>query len=107
MPKITFVEYDGETHEVDVDVGATVMEGALQGGVSSIIAQCGGSCSCATCVVHVDDAWAGRLTPPSSEELDQLDMVSGARPTTRLSCQITVTPELDGLKLETPAHQGR
>jgi 2Fe-2S ferredoxin len=107
MPKITIVEYDGEAHELDAEPGSTVMETALHGGVSSIIAQCGGSCSCATCLVVVDDAWVGRLEPPTLEELDQLESAGDAGPSSRLSCQIKVTPDLDGLRLRTPAHQGR
>ena len=107
MPKITIVEYDGETHEVDAEVGSTLMESAVRGGVTSIIAECGGSCSCATCHVYIDEAWVGRLQPPSAEEADQLDFAFNAQPTSRLSCQIKVTEDLEGLMLHTPYHQGR
>ena len=107
MPKITIVEYDGETHEIDAEVGSTVMESALRGGVSSIIAECGGSCSCATCHVYVDEAWVERLEAPSEEEAEQLDAAFNAKPTSRLSCQIKVTENLDGLRMHTPHHQGR
>ena len=107
MPKITIVEYDGEVHEVDAEVGSTLMESAIRSGVSSIIAECGGSCSCATCHVYIDEAWAGRLQPPSAEEADQLDFAFAVQPTSRLSCQIRVTEELEGMRLHTPYHQGR
>jgi 2Fe-2S ferredoxin len=107
MPRITIVEYDGERHELDAEIGSTVMESALKGGVTSIIAECGGACGCATCHVYVDEAWVGRLNPPSPEEEDQLDFAFDTRPTSRLACQITVTQELDGLILRTPSHQGR
>ena len=106
MAKITFVEHDGTKHTVEGEVGSTVMETALKNGVTSIVAECGGSCTCATCMVHVDEAWAERLTPRSAEEEDMLDFAFDVQPTSRLSCQINVTEELDGLVVHTPAQQG-
>jgi 2Fe-2S ferredoxin len=105
--KITFVEHDGTVHEVDAEIGSTVMEAAMRNGVESIVAECGGGCTCATCLVHVDDKWSERVGPPSSEEEDMLDMAFELKPTSRLSCQIKVTKELDGLVVHTPAYQGR
>jgi 2Fe-2S ferredoxin len=107
MPKVTYIEHDGTAHAVEAEVGATVMENALRNAVPGIVAECGGSCSCATCHVYVDAAWVGRLEPPSAEEADQLDFAFEARPNSRLSCQITVTEQLDGLVLRTPSYQGR
>jgi 2Fe-2S ferredoxin len=107
MPKVTYIEFDGVSHLVDAEVGSTVMESALKHGVSSIIAECGGSCSCATCHVYVDDAWVERVGAPSEEEAEQLDAAFEVRPNSRLSCQITVTEELDGLVVRTPSYQGR
>ena len=107
MPKVTYIEFDGETHEVEAEIGQTMMEAALKNGVSSIVAECGGSCSCATCHVYVDDAWMEKVGAPSDEEADQLDAAFDVRPNSRLSCQIKVTPELDGIILRTPSYQGR
>ncbi|HEX5509439.1 MAG TPA: 2Fe-2S iron-sulfur cluster-binding protein [Pseudolabrys sp.] len=107
MPKITYIEHDGATHTVEGDVGATVMETALRNDIASIVAECGGSCACATCLVHVDDTWSRIVGPPSAEEEDMLDSAFEVKPTSRLSCQIRVTEALDGLIVRTPAYQGR
>jgi len=107
MPKITYIEHDGTRHTVDAELGATVMETALRNGIAGIVAECGGSCSCATCLVHVDDAWIGVVGQPSLEEADMIDTAYEVTPTSRLSCQITVSEELDGLVVRTPAYQGR
>lgn len=107
VAKITFVEHDGTTHTVDAEIGSTVMEAALRNDVSAIVGECGGSCTCATCLVHVDDKWSEIVGPPTSEEEDMLDMAFEVKPTSRLSCQIKVTKELDGLVVYTPAYQGR
>jgi 2Fe-2S ferredoxin len=107
MPKVTFIEFDDTVHALDAELGATMMETALQGGVTSIVAECGGACSCATCHVYVDDAWVERLEPKTAEEEDQLDAAFDVRPNSRLSCQIKVTETLDGLVLRTPSYQGR
>jgi 2Fe-2S ferredoxin len=107
MPKIVFIEYDGAVHEVDAEIGATVMETALKGGVTSIVAECGGSCTCATCHVYVDEAWRDRIPPASAEEENQLDAAFDVRPNSRLSCQIKVTAALDGFTVRTPSYQGR
>ena len=107
MPKITYIEHDGTRHTVEAEIGASVMETALKGGVTGIVAECGGSCTCATCLVHVDEAWADKVGTRSEEEEDQLYFAFDVRPNSRLSCQIKVTPELDGLVVHTPAYQGR
>jgi ferredoxin, 2Fe-2S len=107
MPKITYIEHDGTRHTVDAELGSTVMETALRNDVASIVAECGGGCTCATCLVHVDDAWSAIGGPPSSEEEEMLDSAFEVKPTSRLSCQIKVTDALDGLIVYTPAYQGR
>jgi 2Fe-2S ferredoxin len=107
MPKITYIEHDGTVHTVEAEIGSTVMETALRNGVSSIVAECGGGCTCATCMVYVDEAWSNIVGPPSAEEDEQLDAAFEVKPTSRLSCQIKVTQELDGLIVRTPAYQGR
>jgi ferredoxin, 2Fe-2S len=107
MPKITYIEYDGTMRTVDADIGATVMETALKNEVAGIVAECGGSCTCATCLVHVDEAWSDKVGTRSEEEEDQLDFAFDVRPNSRLSCQIKVTEALDGLVVHTPSYQGR
>jgi 2Fe-2S ferredoxin len=107
MPKITYIEHDGIRHTVEAELGSTVMETALRNDVASIVAECGGSCTCATCLVHVDDAWSAVVGPPSAEEEEMLDTAFEVKPTSRLSCQIKVTGALDGLIVYTPAYQGR
>ena len=107
MPKITFIEHDGTVHTVEAELGSTVMETALKNGVTSIVAECGGACSCATCLVHVDEKWFPIVGPPSEQEVDMLDFAYELKPTSRLSCQIKVTEALDGLIVRTPSYQGR
>jgi 2Fe-2S ferredoxin len=107
MPKITFIEHDGTVHTVEADIGSTVMETALRNNVTSIVAECGGSCTCATCLVHVDEVWSPIAGPPSAEEEEMLDSAFEVKPTSRLACQIKVTEALDGLIVHTPAYQGR
>jgi 2Fe-2S ferredoxin len=107
MPKITYIEHDGAVHTVEAEIGSTVMETALRNSIASIVAECGGSCTCATCLVHVDGAWSPIVGPPSAEEEEMLDTAFEVKPTSRLSCQIKVTEALDGLIVRTPAYQGR
>jgi ferredoxin, 2Fe-2S len=107
MAKITFIEHDGTSHTVEGEIGSTVMETAMRNDIGAIVAECGGSCTCATCLVHVDDKWSEIVGPPSSEEEDMLDMAFEVKPTSRLACQIKVSEELDGLIVHTPAYQGR
>jgi ferredoxin, 2Fe-2S len=105
MPKITYIDQEGNKRTVDAVVGATVMETAINNDIPGILATCGGSCSCATCHVYVDEAWAGRLPPPELEENDMLDTAHDLKENSRLSCQIRVTEELDGLIVTTPPRQ--
>jgi 2Fe-2S ferredoxin len=107
MPKITYIEHDGTSCTVDAEVGATVMETALKNDVNGIVAECGGACTCATCLVHVEEGWLGKVGARTPEEEDQLDFAFDVRPNSRLACQIKVTEALDGLVVHTPAYQGR
>ncbi|WP_417685950.1 2Fe-2S iron-sulfur cluster-binding protein [Roseibium sp.] len=105
MPKITYVTADGARTEVDAPVGSTVMENAIKNMVQGIEAECGGACACATCHVYVDEAWAGKVGSPEPMEEDMLDFAYDVKPTSRLSCQVKVTEELDGLVVHVPERQ--
>ena len=105
MAKITYIEHNGTRHEIDVPNGMTVMEGAVKNMIPGIDADCGGACACATCHVYVDDAWMPKVGTPEGMEESMLDFAEDVRPNSRLSCQITVTDELDGLVVTTPASQ--
>jgi 2Fe-2S ferredoxin len=105
MPKITYIEHNGKTHTVDVPAGWTVMEGAVKNRVPGIDADCGGACACATCHVYVDAAWREKLPAKKDMEQSMLDFAQDVLPESRLSCQLKVTPELDGLVVRTPKSQ--
>ncbi len=105
MPKIKYVEHTGKEHEIEVPNGWSVMEGAVKNLVPGIDADCGGACACATCHVYVDQAWLGKLTPKADMEETMLDFAQDLEPNSRLSCQIKVTPELDGLVVRMPKSQ--
>ena len=107
MAKITFVEHDGTKHTVEGELGSTVMETALRNQIGGVVAECGGACTCATCLVHVDEAWSEKVGKPSPEEEDMLDFAFEVKPTSRLSCQLIVSEAIDGLVVHTPAYQGR
>jgi 2Fe-2S ferredoxin len=106
MTRVTFIDAAGASRTVDAQIGATVMETALRGGVPGIEAECGGACACATCHVYVSQDWTAIVGKPSQMEEDMLDFASDVRPNSRLSCQIKVTSQLDGLVVTTPAKQG-
>jgi ferredoxin, 2Fe-2S len=105
MAKITFVQPDGSRQEVEAEPGSTVMEAAIRNGVPGIEAECGGACSCATCHVYVDEEWVSATGEAQPMEQDMLDFAIDVRPTSRLSCQIRVTDELDGLVVTVPEQQ--
>ena len=106
MPKITFIEPNGTTHETEGEVGSTVMETAIMNGVPGIVAECGGACTCATCHSYIDAAWTDIVGPPSMMEEDMLDFAFEVKSNSRLTCQIKVRPELDGLVVRVPSRQG-
>ncbi|MCL4768656.1 MAG: 2Fe-2S iron-sulfur cluster binding domain-containing protein [Hyphomicrobiaceae bacterium] len=105
MVKITFVQPDGSQQVVEATPGMTVMEAAKLALVPGIEAECGGACACATCHVYVDGEWRGRTGEPSPMEEDMLDFAFDVREESRLSCQIKVGPELEGLVVRVPAKQ--
>ncbi len=106
MPKITYIEHNGKSHEIEVANGLSVMEGAVQNNIPGIDADCGGSCACATCHVYVDEKWFIKLPKKDSAEEDMLDMAYRTKRISRLSCQLSVTNELDGLVVKMPSKQG-
>lgn len=105
MVKVTFVDARGEARTVEGEVGATVMETAIRNAIPGIEAECGGACACATCHVYIDDAWTKAVGPAQPMEEDMLDFAFDVRPTSRLSCQIKLKPDLDGLIVTTPPRQ--
>ncbi|TCL73514.1 2Fe-2S iron-sulfur cluster-binding protein [Rhizobium sp. BK251] len=105
MTKLTIVAFDGTRFDIEAANGSTVMENAVRNSVPGIEAECGGACACATCHVYVDGEWADRVGPPEPMEEDMLDFAFDVRPSSRLSCQIKVTPALDGLVVHVPERQ--
>ena len=105
MPKITYIEHDGTVHTVAGDVGATVMETAIKHGVPGIEAECGGACACSTCHVYIEEEWREKVGDPSPMEEDMLDFAFEVKPNSRLTCQIKVRDDLDGLTVRTPERQ--
>ena len=105
MAKITYVEHDGTEHAIDVKTGLTVMEGAVKNNIPGIDADCGGACACATCHVYVDEAWASKTGEKSAMEESMLDFAENVEPSSRLSCQIKVTDDLEGLTIRMPESQ--
>lgn len=105
MPKITYVEFGGAEHTVEVAVGLSVMEGAVKNGIPGIDADCGGACACSTCHVYVDPAWVDRLPKKEPMEEDMLDFAYQPNERSRLTCQLKVTPALEGLVVRMPEKQ--
>ncbi len=106
MPTITYVHHDGTKQELDVPAGKRIMQAAVGAGIDGIVAECGGQAMCATCHVYVDLGWADKL-PPLSEDEDEMleDAVSARTAESRLSCQIPVTDDLDGIVVRLPETQ--
>ncbi|WP_316860062.1 2Fe-2S iron-sulfur cluster-binding protein [uncultured Cohaesibacter sp.] len=105
MPKVTYIAFDGTKYEVEAKTGSTVMETAIKNGIPGIEAECGGACSCATCHVYVDPQWTAVTGEPSAMEEDMLDFAQDANETSRLSCQIKIDDNLDGLIIRIPESQ--
>lgn len=107
MPKVTYVASDGTRQDIEVPVGENVMRGALYNGVEGIVGECGGGLSCATCHCYVDDDWTARVGgPPTQAEEELLESAAAPlRPSSRLSCQIVMSAELDGLAIHMPDRQ--
>lgn len=105
MPTLIFVTHDGASYEVDAAVGSSVMEAAVAGGIDGILADCGGSCSCATCHVYVDPQWSDKLPPVAMMEAGTLEGVREPRDNSRLSCQIEVDAAMEGAVFHLPERQ--
>lgn len=105
MPIIKYVQHNGDEHAVEVPLGSSVMQGAMDHMIEGIVAECGGACSCATCQVYVDDAWLPVVGEACEIEREMLEGSANVRSNSRLSCQIEITPELDGLVIGIPAEQ--
>ena len=105
MTKITYITHDNQTHTVEVQNGLTVMEGAVQNDIPGIDADCGGGMACATCHVYVKEDWFNKLPAKEDGEEDMLDMAFEPKKNSRLSCQIIISDELDGLTVNIPSKQ--
>ena len=105
MPKITYISHDGKKNVVEVPIGLTVMEGAIQNNIQGIDADCGGSMACATCHVYVEKEWFDKIPKAEEAEVDMIDMAIEPKKNSRLSCQIIISDELDGLTVTTPEKQ--
>ena len=105
MTKINYIEHNGNEHEIDVQDGLTVMEGAIQNNIPGIDADCGGAMACATCHVYVEEKWLNKISKAEDAEVDMIDMAHEPKKNSRLSCQLIVSDELDGLIVTTPEKQ--
>ena len=105
MPKITYIDSSGNQKTIDVAIGLSVMEGAIQNNIPGIDADCGGGMACATCHVYVKEEWLNKLDKPEDAEQDMIDMAFEPKKNSRLSCQIIVSDEVDGLEVTTPEKQ--
>ena len=105
MTKITYTDQQGNSKTIDVENGLSVMEGAIQNNILGIDADCGGSMACATCHVYVEEKWLDKLPKAEDGEIDMIDMAFEPKKNSRLSCQLIVNDELDGLQVTTPEKQ--
>ncbi len=105
MPVITYIQHDGKEFPIDVPLGSSVMQGAVDNMVDGVLAECGGSCSCATCLVFVDESWMARVGEACDMERQMIEATREMPRNGRLSCQIEVTDDLDGLVVRVPAEQ--
>ena len=105
MSLVRYIEHDGTEHESHVEVGQSVMQAAVDNMVNGIVAECGGSCVCATCRCYVDEIWYEKTDEVDAIEREMIECTVDPRPTSRLSCQITMTDELDGLVVRLPESQ--
>lgn len=106
MPSVTYVLPDGSEQTVEVKAGLSVMDGSVANNLPGIEAECGGSCSCATCHVYLEGEWSARFGKASEEEWELLEFLDTVQENSRLSCQVVVTADADGLRVTVPAEQG-
>jgi 2Fe-2S ferredoxin len=105
MPKITYIDNQGSSKTIEVEKGLSVMEGAIQNDIPGIDADCGGSMACATCHVYVEEKWFNKISKPEDAEIDMIDMAYEPKKNSRLSCQLIISDELNGLTVRTPEKQ--
>lgn len=105
MPKITYIDSNGTSRDVEAKVGTSIMEAAVQNMIPGIDADCGGACACATCHVYVAEEWAEKLSPKDDMEESMLDFAEEVQEHSRLSCQLLMSEELDGIVVSTPENQ--
>jgi 2Fe-2S ferredoxin len=105
MPTITFIEHDGTEHAIDAPVGRTVMQAAVDKLIPGILGQCGGDCTCGTCHCYVASEWSGKIAPASEGEKAMLEYTLGVAPTSRLSCQLVISEQMNGIVLRLPQSQ--
>lgn len=105
MPKITYIDSDGTSRDVEAKNGSSIMEVAVQNMIPGIDADCGGACACATCHVYVAEGWVAKLSPKDDMEESMLDFAEDVQENSRLSCQLIVSDELDGIVVSTPENQ--
>jgi 2Fe-2S ferredoxin len=106
MARITFIGFDGTRHQVHGEIGTSIMEAGRNNGVPGIEAECGGCAACATCHVIVDDPWLAVTGAASSDERELLEFLDNVRAGSRLSCQIAISAEMDGIEVHVPEDQG-
>jgi ferredoxin, 2Fe-2S len=102
---ITYIEHDGTEHKIEVESGYSLMQAALDNMIEGIVAECGGACSCATCHCYVDEAWVEKVGQADAIETEMIEFATDRQDNSRLSCQLTVTEELDGLVVRLPESQ--
>lgn len=105
MPQITFVEHDGTENKLDVESGYSLMQAAVDNMVEGIVAECGGACSCATCHCYIDESWLDKVGTPDATEEEMIEFAIERKENSRLSCQVQVTEDLDGLIVHLPESQ--
>ncbi len=105
MPKIIYIEFSGKEHHIEMPVGYSIMEGAVKNSIPGIDADCGGSCACATCHVYVDEKFIDKIPKAQESEQDMIDFVVNPKNNSRLSCQLMITDELDGIVVRMPEKQ--
>jgi 2Fe-2S ferredoxin len=105
MPTVIIIEHNGTEHRLDTPVGQSAMQAAVNASIPGVLADCGGACSCATCHGYVDEAWVSRVPAADSMERDMIDCAIDVQDNSRLTCQIRMTPELDGLVIRLPKSQ--
>ena len=105
MTKVIYKDFEGNSKTIDVENGLSVMEGAVQNDIPGIDADCGGAMACATCHVYVKDEWFNKIPKAEDAEVDMIDMAYAPKKNSRLSCQIILSDELDGLEVTTPEKQ--